>query len=131
MNEALCQELYRYVITPCFKLRENYNNDLAKDYEIREEIINSIQKILVVYTIQVDLFDTLMNLKGCGYLERAAIENTEDYIIEYHRTGKELLEEFDSYCMIISQYCREQQEWIRVSSIEYKKLISRRVGRKK
>ena len=63
MNEALCQELYRYVITPCFKLRENYNNDLAKDYEIREEIINSIQKILVVYTIQVDLFDTLMNLK--------------------------------------------------------------------
>ena len=130
-NEALCQELYRYVITPCFKLRENYNNDLAKDYEIREEIINSIQKILVVYTIQVDLFDTLMNLKGCGYLERAAIENTEDYIIEYHRTGKELLEEFDSYCMIISQYCREQQEWIRVSSIEYKKLISRRVGRKK
>lgn len=72
-----------------------------------------------------------MNLKGCGYLERAAIENTEDYIIEYHRTGKELLEEFDSYCMIISQYCREQQEWIRVSSIEYKKLISRRVGRKK
>lgn len=131
VNEALCQELYRYVITPCFKLRENYNNDLAKDYEIREEIINSIQKNLVVYTIQVDLFDTLMNLKGCGYLERAAIENTEDYIIEYHRTGKELLEEFDSYCMIISQYCREQQEWIRVSSIEYKKLISRRVGRKK
>ena len=63
-------------------------------------------------------------------MERAAIENTEDYIIEYHRTGKELLEEFDSYCMIISQYCREQQEWIRVSSIEYKKLISRRVGRK-
>ena len=44
VNEALCQELYRYVITPCFKLRENYNNDLAKDYEIREEIINSIQK---------------------------------------------------------------------------------------
>lgn len=40
-------------------------------------------------------------------------------------------DEFDSYCMIISQYCREQQEWIRVSSIEYKKLISRRVGRKK
>lgn len=131
MNEALCQELYRYVITPCFKLRENYNNDLAKDYEIREEIINSIQKILVVYTIQVDLFDTLMNLKGCGYLERVAIENTEDCIIEYHRTGKELLEEFDSYCMIISQYCREHQEWIRVSSIEYKKLISRRVWRKK
>lgn len=57
--------------------------------------------------------------------------HTKSYIIEYHRTGKELLEEFDSYCMIISQYCREQQEWIRVSSIEYKKLISRRVGRKK
>lgn len=63
VNEALCQELYRYVITPCFKLRENYNNDLAKDYEIREEIINSIQKILVVYTIQVDLFDIINEFK--------------------------------------------------------------------
>lgn len=132
VNEALCQELYRYIITPCSKLKwESYNNDLIKNYEVRQEIINSIQKILVVYTIQDDLFDALMKLKGCGYLESAATEDTEDCIIEYHKTGKELLEEFDSYCTMISEYCREHQEWIRVDSTEYEKLTNGHSCKKK
>lgn len=126
LNNALCEELRREILTPCFELRiGNYKDNLDKSYQVRKEIVNSIQKIIVVYAMPDNLFDTLMNLKSCGYLEEGIIGNTEDYIWDYRKTGKELIEDFDSYRDIILQYCREHQEWIRVGTVEYEKVINK------
>ncbi|MEI3380307.1 MAG: hypothetical protein V8R43_01400 [Dorea sp.] len=129
LNEMLCEDLKKLVLSPCFKLMTEEKFERLEYYtELQNKLGQSIQKCVSVYSMPDSLFEALWKLKDCGFLNKVLMEDLETYDEDYHKTGKELLDECRTYYDCISKYCEEHQSWVRVTSAEGQKILKQHRG---